>query len=672
MSNPMTAVLLSASLIAASTADPTYVFTTFAGAPPSLVAVQPLDHPYDVAADSAGNVFISDTFNDVIRKLSPSGDLTVFAGQLGKSGSADGNGTAAQFTTPRGIAVDAAGNVFVGDEHNHTIRKITPSGDVTTLAGQPGESGSADGSGSSARFNFPDGVAIGANGTVYVADSSNDTIRKITPSGSVTTLAGKAGVDGFADGSGSSAVFNDPEGVAVDASGNVYVADAGNNVIRKVTPSGLVTTLAGGSPLNDGSADGVGTAARFHWPRDVAVDGSGNIYVADQSNATIRKITSSGVVSTFAGKAGAAGATDGVGSDARFNDPWGVGVDLLGNVYVADSANNAIRKITPQALVTTLGSSVVREGSADGFATSARFNSPQGIAVDSAGNVFVADTNNHTIRKISPAGDVTTFAGTAGVSGSTNANGTAARFYYPSDLAIDASGNLYVDDELNNSVRKITPSGDVTTYATGFSFHEGIAVDTIGNVYVSSTSDHTVMMIRPTGSVLTLAGSAGNSGTADGNGSAARFNFPGGLAVDSAGNVYVADEFNGAIRKITPNGDVTTFAGVAGQQGSADGNGSNARFQAPSDIAIDSAGNLYVTDAGGRTIRKVTPSRDVTTIGGSFGVSGDVDAAGANARFKNPSGIAIAPDGRLFISDTGNDAIRVGAVVQPKHRSVRH
>jgi sugar lactone lactonase YvrE len=671
MSSRLTALLLSMLLASAVVAaDQPYTFTTLAGAPPSLVPTEPLDHPYDVAADSAGNVFISDTFNDVIRKLAPSGELTVIAGKMNDYGSEDGTGTAARFHNPRGIVVDRSGNIFVADQDNHTIRKITPSGDVTTLAGSAGNSGSADGTGSNARFKYPDGVAVDITGNVYVADSSNSTIRKITPAGVVTTLAGRAGTDGFADGAGSAAFFNDPEGLAVDASGNIYVADSLNNSIRKVTQSGQVTTLAGAS--FDGSDDGGGSAARFHWPRDVVVAPSGTIYVVDQGNATIRKVTSSGDVTTFAGLAGSTGAVDGVGTSARFRDPWGLGFDLLGNIYVADSANNAIRKITPEGLVSTLGTLVVREGSADGFGTNARFKSPNGIAADRLGNVFVADTNNHTIRKIAPSGEVTTFAGSAGVSGSTNGTGNAARFYYPTDLAIDSSGNLYVADELNNSVRKITPSGVVTTYATGFYFHEGITVDTIGNVYVADSGNHTVKMISPTGAVTTLAGSSGNRGTADGFRTDARFDSPSGLAVDEAGNVYVADRFNGAIRKIAPSGDVTTFAGVTGQQGSADGNGSNARFQAPTDIAIDAAGNLYVTDSGGRTIRKITPSRDVTTLAGSFGVSGHVDGTGSNARFDNPFGIAIDAPGRLFVSDTGNDAIRIGSAPQPRKRGVRH
>jgi len=243
--------------------------------------------------------------------------------------------------------------VYVADTFNHTIRKVTPGGVVTTLAGLAGSSGSADGTGSAARFYNPYGVAVDSAGNVYVADTDNCTIRKVTPGGVVTTLAGLAGNRGSADGTGSAARFYNPFGVAVDSAGTVYVADSRNHTIRKVTPGGMVTTLAG-LATSPGSADGTGSAARFYGPMGVAVDSAGNVYVADSSNYTIRKVTPGGVVTTLAGLAGNRGSADGTGSDARFYCPWGVAVDSAGNVYVADSLNHTIRKVTPSGVVTTL------------------------------------------------------------------------------------------------------------------------------------------------------------------------------------------------------------------------------------------------------------------------------------------------------------------------------
>ena len=319
------------------------------------------------------------------------------AGTAGSFGSTDGTGSAARFNLPYAVAVDTAGNVFVADGANHTIRKITSAGVVTTLAGTAGSSGSTDGTGSAARFYFPFGVAVDSAGNVFVADSLNHTIRKITSAGVVTTLAGTAGSSGSTDGTGSAARFSQPEGVAVDSAGNVFVADSNNFTIRKVTSAGVVTTLAGLAG-SGGSADGTGSAARFSQPQGVAVDSAGNVFVADASNYTIRKVTSAGVVTTLAGLAESSGSTDGTGSAARFNLPRKVAVDTSGNVYVADSANHTIRKITSAGVVTTLAGTAGSSGSTDGTGSAARFNVPYGVAVDSDGMVFVADTFNYTIR----------------------------------------------------------------------------------------------------------------------------------------------------------------------------------------------------------------------------------------------------------------------------------
>ena len=285
----------------------------------------------------------------------------------------------------------------------------------TNFVGRPGGGpGYADGTGSAAQFRMPNGVAVDGAGNVFVADYDNCTIRKVTPAGVVTTLAGIAGTSGTNDGTDSAARFCGPQGVAVDNMGNLFVADSGNCTIRKVTPAGVVTTLAG-SAGNPGSADGTGVAARFLWPGGVAVDRAGNVFVADGYN-TIRKVTLAGVVTTLAGLASdSCGSADGTGSAARFCSPCGVAVDSAGNVFVADSGNNTIRKVTPAGVVTTLAGSAgdYGYGSADGTGSAARFYYPCGVVVDDAGNLFVADTQNNAIRKVTPEGVVTTLAGSA-------------------------------------------------------------------------------------------------------------------------------------------------------------------------------------------------------------------------------------------------------------------
>ena len=618
-----------------------------------------------VATDRAGNIYVADTFNEIIRKLGPGGIVTTLAGTRGVFGSVDGIGAAARFDAPSGVATDTAGNVYVADTNNHTIRKITPAGVVTTFAGTAGDSGSADGTGAAARFNFPTSIAIDTTGNVYVGDAGS-TIRKITPTGVVTTLAGTAGVYGGADGIGAAARFRLPYGIATDAAGNVFVGDTGNSTVRKITPAGVVTTLAGAAGIS-GSADGIGAAARFFNSYGVAIDAAGNVYVGDSGNSTIRKITPTGLVTTLAGAAGDVGSADGVAAAARFYYPYGIAIDAAGNLYVANfyldntktytnySADNfrnsTIRKITPKGIVTTLAGEIAAAGSTDGIGAAALFNHPSGIATDNAGNVYVADTDNHTIRKVTPAGVVTTFAGTAGSPGSADGIGTAARFCGPIGVATDTADNVYVTD------------GVIYSNAMDVPF---LCANTL------------VRKITPAGLVTTLAGTAGMQGSADGTGATASFCNPAGIATDNAGNLYVADGgllytaalpnpcVNSTIRKITSAGVVTTLAGTAGTQGSADGTGAAAQFYNPSGVATDAAGNIYVSDTNNHTIRMITPSGTVTTLAGTAGIYGVADGSGAAAQFGNPLDLTTDTAGNLYVADSDHSTIRKiapGAVV---------
>ena len=625
--------------------------------------------PFGMAADSAGNLYVADLFNNVIRRVTPAGVVSTFAGVAGSVGNTDGQGSAARLSFPTGVAVDATGTVYVADYGAHTIRKITSAGMVTTLAGLAGYDGSSDGTGSGARFKDPRGVAVDGAGNVYVADSGNYTIRKVAPNGAVTTVAGLAGNPGSVDGTGSAARFRGPWALAVFG-GTLYVADLANETIRSVTAGGVVTTLAG-TAGSSGADDGIGSSARFTSPSSLAVDGAGNVYVADTGNNTVRKISPARAVSTFAGLARSAGSADGVGFAARFSYPSGVAVDSTGNVYVGDSGNNTLRKVTPAASVTTLAGLAAPPGSVDGSGSAARFSIPTGVVVDGAGNVYVGDTANHTIRKISPAGAVSTFAGRAQVSGSANGSGSDARFYSPEGLAADAAGNIYVADTSNHTIRKITPDGTVSTFAgqanngghldgigpaAQFLYPEGVAVDSAGNVYVADSGNDTIRKISPTGAVITLAGHATVQGSADGIASAALFSNPTGVAVDAAGNVYVADSYNNTIRKITPGAVVSTLAGVARNYGSADGVGAAARFAQPTAIAVDGAGIVYVADNRNHTIRKITPDGVVKTVVGQPEVGGIVPGP-LPGLLAFPRGVALTPTGDLVIT-TNNAVVR--------------
>ncbi len=584
----------------------------------------------------------------------PQGQIGALAGNLNGIGNVDGLGQAARFNRPTGVAVDAAGNTYVVDSDNLIIRKITPAGLTSTFAGSPGQSGFLDGLGQAARFSAPGGIAIDVAGNLYVTDRS--TLRKISPAGAVTTLAGTTDF-GSTDGLGSVARFRQLSSVAVDAAGNVYVTDWVFHTVRKITAAGLVTTLAGLAE-QPGSADGTGSAARFSWPQGIGVDAEGNVYVADAGNFTVRKITPAGLVTTLAGMAGSSGSTEGLGDVARFSNLAGLALDAVGTIYVSAGG---IRKITPAGLVSTLAGGT--GGSADGQGSAAAFNGSQGLAVDTAGNVYVADNLNYTIRKITPTGLVSTLAGRAGKSGSTDGLGSAAAFYSPLGVAVDAAGNTYVADTGSSAIRKITPGGLVSTLAGGssasFDQPQGLALDGAGNVYVADTRNHTIRKITPAGQVSTLAGSAGLKGSADGQGSTARFNAPAAVAVDADGNVYVADDQNATIRKITSSGLVSTLAGSVGLYGSTDGQGSTARFGRPNGVAVDATGQVYVSDYWTAAIRKITPGGLVSTLAGDPWQGGSADGLGSAAGFNHATGLAVDGSGNLYVADRDNNAIRM-------------
>lgn len=368
--------------------DGTYSGTTTATLTINSVATQMGSDLYRaVAANGNG------TANSNVAQLSHAlgSVFTTFAGVAGASGATDGTGNGARFNGPNAVAVDSSGNIYVADASNQVIRKITSAGVVTTIAGQAGAPGSADGFQSAARFNTPSGVALDSTGNVYVADAGNHTIRMISPIGSVTTLAGSAGSIGTTDGAGSSARFAFPSGIAVDAAGTLYVADTLNGTIRKLVPGGGTYTVS----------TFVSTAVGLSLPNSVAVDSSFNVYVADSRNHVIRKVTPGGTVSVLAGAVGSAGTTDGNGGAARFNSPHSLAVDSSGTVWVANTFGHTIRRISSTGDVSTVGGFGGASGSADGAGSTARFNHPYGIAIDASGNIYVADTFNHTIRRSS-------------------------------------------------------------------------------------------------------------------------------------------------------------------------------------------------------------------------------------------------------------------------------
>jgi sugar lactone lactonase YvrE len=581
----------------------------------------------------------------------------------------DGTGTAAIFSHPGGIAIASSGNVYVADSSNCVIRKITPAGVVTTLAGMPGMNGYADGTGSAARFQYPGGICVDANEVLYVADGSQ-TIRRVTSTGVVTTIAGRAWVNGSADGPALSASFWNMGGLTLDASGTLYIVDGTNLTIRKLQ-GGTVSTIAG-SPGQWGGTDGNGSAARFYFPNSIAVDASGNLFVTDAYGQTVRKITPAGDVSTFAGLFNNAGTADGSGSAARFHYPEGLCIDSSGNLYLTDTGSDTIRRISPTAAVTTVAGSPNLEGSADGTGAAARFSGPGALAIDSSGVLYVADSANATIRRISSSATVTTLAGTSAPQGLW-ADGPArsARFFCPWGVVLDASGNAYLTDQLNHVIRKVSASGTVTTVAgtpgiegsqdgpaasATFSQPEGLALASNGDLYVADSGNHVIRRISASGTVTTVAGLAGSTGSTDGAGAAARFNAPAGLAFDASGRLFVADSLNATIRIVDSSFSVSTFTGQPGTAGFRDGPSTAALLSMPQGIAFDREGNLLVADGGNSAIRRVSSSGWVTTLAG--GGSGQLDGLGTQARFYFPQGVAVDAEGFVYVGDTYDDLVR--------------
>jgi serine/threonine protein kinase, bacterial len=380
----------------------TFTFTTAlqSGATYDVtVATQPTGESCTVTSAS-GTVASASVTSVAIACVESGVTVSTFAGSA-TAGNTNGTGTGASFDGPAGVALDSSGNLYVAEYYNNDIRKISPAGVVTLFAGSSsGTSGNTNGTGSGATFHNPTGVAVDSAGNVYVADESNNEIRMITPAGVVTTFAG-SGTAGNVDGTGTAAEFNGPEGIAIDSSGNLWVADGGNNEIRKITtPGAVVTTWAGNGTA--GRANGNGTSATFNMPVGVAVDSSGNLYVADFNNNEIRKIDTTDAVTLFAGSStGASGSANGTGSAAEFLGPFGIAIDSAGNLYVTDSGNSEIRMLTPSAVVTTYAGSTTA-GNVNGSASAAEFHYPFGIVVDASGNLYVCDYINNEIREIIP------------------------------------------------------------------------------------------------------------------------------------------------------------------------------------------------------------------------------------------------------------------------------
>jgi sugar lactone lactonase YvrE len=470
-----------------------------------------------VAADANGNVYISYGPEAVVRKVLPDGSI-VTVGGTGKSGYSGDNGPAigAQLREPAGIAVDNDGNVYVADQLNSSIRKILPSGVIITVAGNgtPGYSGDG-GPGSNAQLLSPEAVAVDKNGNIYIADAGNG-LRKVSPDGSISTVVGNGTLSYSGDnGAAVRAQLSDPVALAVGDDGSLYIADAGNARVRVVSPAGMITTFAGGEAQN---ADGGVVSRASIAPEALALDAAGNLYVGDSGSNRIRRVARNGVITTVAGNGTFGSSGDhGIATAAKIGTVTGIAVDRKGNLYLSDATSDRIRKVSSKGIITTVGGNGKFGYSGDGRpALKATLNSPAGLAVDRVGNLYLADSSNHRVRKISAAGTITTVAGT-GRAGYSGDGGLAvkAELFDPQGIAVDSAGNVYIADSGNNRIRKVTSAGIITSIAGNGRFGYsgdggapleaqlgpfGLAVDAAGNIYVADPNNNAIRLLRRNGS----------------------------------------------------------------------------------------------------------------------------------------------------------------------------
>ena len=654
-----------------------------------------LNRPEGVFVDGSGNIFIADTDNSVIREvLASTGNIQTVAGD-GTQGYKGDNGpaTSAELYDPFGVYVDGSGNIFIADTDNSVIREVVAgTGNIQTVAGtgtactaftatECGDGGPA----TSALLDEPQGVFLDSAGDIYIADTYNSVIRKVSAgTGVIAAVAGTyydwatndtcqySGDNGPA----TSAQLCLPTTIFVDSSSNLFIADTNNSVIREVAAAtGNITSLAGNNALGAGYSgdNGPATSAQLNYPSGVYLDSTGDIFIADTENFVIRRVVAStGDIQTNVGNNTLAFSGDGGSpTSAALNYPQGVLLDSSGNLYIVDTANSVIRVYNLGAAAVTIAGVTIQPGDIQtvagtggfscqtpsqacgdgGAATSAQLNSPGSIAFDNAGDIFIADTGDSKIREVlASTGVIETVAGngTEAFAGD-GAAPTSASLYHPYGVALDSAGNVYIADTENSVIRVVNP---------------GTAAATIANITIEPNTIQTVAGTGPT-ACADPSGGCGDGGAAI----SAYLKFPGGIALDSAGDIFIADSDDHAIREVyatsspagTP-GFIQTVAGTLGQSGYSGDNGppTSALLANPQGVFVDSSGNIFIADSDSSAIREVVAVADIIVTAAGNGIAGFSGDGGSSnsAELNTPYGVAVSSDGTIFIADTDNSRIR--------------
>ena len=645
-------------------------------------------------------IYVADREHNRVRRIGQNVSTLAGTGFAGSSG--DGApANAARLNGPSDVALDTAGNIYIADTGNHKVRRVTPGGVITTFAGNgaPGSSGDG-GQAASATLGLIEGIVRDGLVNLFIADTTNHHIRKVDASGVITTVAG-TGTAGFSGDGGpaTAAQLSSPVGLAFGRPGTIYqgallIVDSGNHRVRMIK-DGVISTIAGNGGAGFAGDGGQATSAEFGQARRVALDQAGNLFVTQRAGGRIRRVTAGGVTSTVAGAGFGFGGDGGQAVNALMRNPEGVVTAGTGTFYVVDSSNHRIRRVGPNPGVISTFSGRRHDAGDGGPATGAGLFRPFGLETDAQANLLIADTMNHRVRKLTfssgaalegsesekgaAVATISTIAGSGatGFSGDGGA-GTAAKLAEPRDVAVSSVGNIFIADYLNHRIRRVATDGTISTFAgngtqgfggdggaaTGASLDSpsGVALDLQRNVYVADTGNHRIRKITPVGVISTFAGTgvAGFSGDGD-VATKAQLNMPTGIGVDGSGNVFIADTQNRRIRAITPGGIISTVAGngMAGFGG--DGGPATQAQIEPWDVALGPQGRLFIADGVARVRRVTNPlfgGSIVAVVGtGTPGFSGDGGDPVA-ARIHRPRGLALDVLNTMFVADSANNVIR--------------
>lgn len=647
-----------------------------------------------VAVSPDGATYISRRDHNIISRIDDKGNLVNVVGTGAAGFSGDGGpATQAELSVPAGLTFDSKGNLYIADRENHRVRKVDTKGIITTVAGNGTAGFSGDGGpATQASLNLPSGLAVDDQGNLYISDRSNNRVRKVNTKGIITTVAGTGG-DGYHGDNmpALQATLDKPFGLALDKDNNLYIADRGNNRIRKVDGSGLISTVAGDGGFYFIGDNGPAYRASIAGPTDVAVDSKGTLYIADRNNNRIRVVDKLGMIRTIMGTGQQEYNGDSeLARETNLYLPFGVALDNNGDLLVIDRSHYRIRKLIMKGhQVTTLaGNGVKKFGGDGGPAQGAKIEFPHGIDVDSNDNVIFADKSHYRIRKITPAGIISTIVGT-GIRGNIGDGGPALKAsVFPTRLRLNDKDEIYFISPSGfvSLVRKVNTKGIITEHITtgdadyqkavlasgsGASTKSNItvisqftdlALDSKGNVYLADRINHQIRKLFPNGKIITFAGTGDSNYFGDGGpATKAAFRDPVALTLDKKGNLYVADAANNMVRKIDTKGIISTIAGNGKHQDSGDGGpATDAGLRSVDSLKFSPAGELHIVETNTHHIRKIKKDGTIVTVAGRPGIQGDFGDGGpaTKAMLKQPADIAFDSKGNMYITDMGNNKIR--------------